>query len=302
MAFSYLHPRLPVQSFCLGCPSLVFAADSDLWSFVQCASVEDSNSANRACCACWEPQWCPFDGVDQYDSGYCRAACAADPTDATCHALAAGCSANVRDVGDGSWGDIRCSEWQVKAGACALCKQPAWCDDGGEINPFTQEWLSAYGAPIKTPAQWLDRFHFFNKETGPWTQDRQCKFKGSQKTAFVTTANAHMAQMKQATQAQGPRAIDEHTEGFAWNEVNMYWDGGVGDGGLEEALSRNLLGLLAMDGHGAQLDAIADKFAQLGLYVPRFVIHTDGRNRLDSWDPMMRVDLAAAPYHLKQRV
>ena len=37
-----------------------------------------------------------------------------------------------------------------------------------------------------------------------------------------------------------------HTDFYPWNEVNMYSDDGVGDGGLQAALMRNLVGLVDM--------------------------------------------------------
>ena len=82
--------------------------------------------------------------------------------------------------------------------------------------------------------------------------------------------------------------------------VNMY--SGWGDGGLQASLMRNLIGLVDMQGDGGKLDALAHKFAQLGKHVPRFVMRTDGYNRLDSWDPLQGADLRARPYHIYERM
>ena len=36
--------------------------------------------------------------------------------------------------------------------------------------------------------------------------------------------------------------------------------------------------------------------------LPRFVMRTDGYNRLDSWDPLQGADLRARPYHIYERM
>ena len=71
---------------------------------------------------------------------------------------------------------------------------------------------------------------------GVWLQDHQCKFRASQKDAFVATAHAHMKTQKR----QG------HVVGFSWNEVNFYSDGGIADGGFAAAMLRNLVGVMVI--------------------------------------------------------
>ena len=193
---------------------------------------------------------------------------------------------------------IRCNEWDVKGGSCELCQRPAWCDDGGLKDPRTGQYYSAYGAPIDSDERWLQAFD----HPWIWLQDRQCKFKNSQRDAFVARAHAHFAREKRT---KAVLANLEHGEvntehGFTWNEVNMY--SGWGDGGLQASLMRNLIGLVDMQGDGGKLDALAHKFAQLGKHVPRFVMRTDGYNRLDSWDPLQGADLRARPYHIYERM
>lgn len=156
------------------CVTLVFDAGA-VWQYVQCAAVEDSNSANRACCACFEPQWCPFEGMPREDSSYCAAACSHGAADPLCQQLHAGCGHDLRDLNNLDWGEQKCSEWDVKSGTCGLCMQPAWCDD--PEGAFS----SAYGERIKTAQEWMHRF----VDKPSWVQDHQCKFKASQKATFT---------------------------------------------------------------------------------------------------------------------
>ena len=88
---------------------------------------------------------------------------------------------------------------------------------------------------------------------------------------------------------------------FGWNEVNMYVDGGVADGGLQQALARNLIGLLDMHGNGAKLDNIARKLRNIGLDAPKFTMNTEGVNKLDYWDPSEAINLRSWPYQIQYR-
>ena len=293
VALSLLHPQLPVQAYCPRCITLVFRAGADLWRrYVQCAAVTDSNSGNRACCACYEPQWCPFGGMDRMDSGYCASACV-DPTDATCQALAAGCGFNLRDIGNDIFGTRKCSENQVKRGTCGLCTQPAWCDDGGVLLA-DGSYASPYGKPIDTLTLWQTKM----EKQGVWLQDHQCKFRASQKDAFVATAHAHMKTQKR----QG------HVVGFSWNEVNFYSDGGIADGGFAAAMLRNLVGVMVIRENGQDwhqpddrtLSAIIRQLARLNITVPKLKLRIGGHINLDEWDPTRSVNLRGMPYHLTE--
>lgn len=293
IAFSLLHPTLPIQPYCPECPTLVFAANADLWSYVQCAAPTDSGTAYRSCCSClWrrgdDPKWCPIRGLDRFDQGYCRAACTEDPTDELCHQLAAGCSHSVWNTRNREFGARACSDDAVRGGDCGLCSEPAWCDDDGRPT--------AYGNPITTPQQWMDRFmvHASN------TQHHQCKFKRSQKSAFVATTHAAMARLK----AHWRNGWGPEGGALPWNEVNMY--SGPGDGGLQAALMRNLVGVMTMRrGRGDDdIRRIARRLAELGLEVPTFEMDIEGNppfnSQLRSWRPQARISLERAPHRLRQ--
>ena len=109
-AFGFLHPELPLGVYGIGLPgweggwfTVHRAGEADGWRAVECAAVVDSNSGNRACCACFESEFCPWQGsINWRDSGYCHDACH-DYTNASeiCKALAAGCGANLRDMSRG---------------------------------------------------------------------------------------------------------------------------------------------------------------------------------------------------------
>ena len=278
---------------CISCVTLVFDAGA-LWDqYVQCAAVEDSNSGNRACCACFEPPFCPFwPNLPSDDTGYCAAACAADAADPVCQQLAAGCGHNLRDLYNAEWGERRCSEADIRSGTCGLCMRPVWCDD------------AAYGTPITTAQEWMRRF----TDKPFLTQDHQCKFKASQKSLFIESAHALMSAVKRdesgsvwdpASRMESKREPGAMWDRFTWNEVNMYMDGGVADGGLQHALARNLIGLLDVQGRwGYQLDVVARRLGELGLDVPKVTMTMDGYNRLDSWDPDHDADLLSWPYQL----
>lgn len=193
--------------------ALVYAADEELWDHVQCASVLDSNSANRACCACFEPQFCPIQGLSQHDSGYCFQACHPDNGDMTrCKQLAAGCSVNImtamnEDFGDGQ---SRCNADDVQNGECRYCQHPQWCEDV-EQHGF------AFGGRTDTPWKWMELFY------KKWfTNTRQCKYKPSQKRLFIETARQYHKR----------RRWDPDMEANVENEVNMYVGPGEARGGV----------------------------------------------------------------------
>jgi hypothetical protein len=285
-----IHAHIPTAYQCtlvyISCLALVFDAGALWHQYVQCAAVEDSNSGNRACCACFEPQYCDFDDMPREDSGYCAAACAHGAADPVCQQLAAGCGHNVRDMNNAEWGERRCSEADVKSGTCGLCMQPAWCDDSEGDGEFS----SAYGTPITTAQEWMSRF----TDKPFLTQDHQCKFKASQKSLFIEATHALMSKVKRDY-------AGSMWDRFTWNEVNMYMDGGVADGGLQQALTRNLIGLLDVQGGGAKLDDAARRLGELGLDVPKLTMTVDGFNQLDSWDPDHDANLLSWPYQVRRR-
>ena len=123
-----------------------------------------------------------------------------------------------------------------------------------------------------------------------------CKFKASQKSLFIDSAHAFMSKVKRDVDSGG-----DMWDRFTWNEVNMYRDGGVADGGLQQALTRNLIGLLDVQGDGSMLDDVARRLGELGMDVPKLTMTVDGYNRLDSWDPDNDANLLSWPYQVRRR-
>lgn len=124
-ATSYLNPQIPFAHFTFRGYStglaLVFDANEEMWNNVQCMATTDSSTSTRACCACGEERFCPFDNFQSDNNGYCH-----DCThSATCRQLAAGCGISVFDVSTG-WGDQQCSREEIAEGKCALCTRPLW--------------------------------------------------------------------------------------------------------------------------------------------------------------------------------
>ena len=196
-------------------------------------------------------------------------------------------------IGNDIFGTRKCSENQVKRGTCGLCTQPAWCDDGGVLLA-DGSYASPYGKPIDTLTLWQTKM----EKQGVWLQDHQCKFRASQKDAFVATAHAHMKTQKR----QG------HVVGFSWNEVNFYSDGGIADGRFAAAMLRNLVGVMVIRENGQDwhqpddrtLGAIIRQLARLNITVPKLKLRIGGHINLDEWDPTRSVNLRGMPYHLTE--
>lgn len=268
--------------------ALVYEAAPALWhNHVQCTSVVDSNSANRACCACYEGErFCPLGGPDfpRADSGYCAEACRWG-VDEACKYLRAGCGVNLMDVGARGWAADRCDGRKVREGRCTtLCGTPNWCDEPG--NFFSD----VFGA--QTAAGWMRQFS--RRSPG----HRQCKWKAAQRERWVEVTRAYLGGFK--------RRPDEAVLCIE-NEVSMYV--GPGDGGTKEALAEHLLGLVLLrttdDGtwiepqtNAAVLRQLAAQFRRLGREVPIYVLTNEAPARLDLWRPDARVDVRAPPYDL----
>jgi|EP00966_Prymnesium_polylepis_P177665 hypothetical protein len=77
-AASFLHADLPFVTFSQETRvmpiALVYRASDEVWDEVQCASVTDSVSRTRACCACMDHGFCPFKHFETVNSGL-RAVC-----------------------------------------------------------------------------------------------------------------------------------------------------------------------------------------------------------------------------------
>ena len=75
-AATYLHGDIPFVTFSQTTRmmpiALVYRADKEVWDEVQCASVTDSCSRTRACCACMDPGFCPFKGFETENAGACH--------------------------------------------------------------------------------------------------------------------------------------------------------------------------------------------------------------------------------------
>ena len=294
-AFTLLHPKLPLSIFANGMGynngvGLAFHANEEVWSsVVQCMSVVDSNSANRACCACYERQFCPMPSLGQHDSGYCAAACSSSSgeADARCKQLAAGCGVNTISARfDRFPGQVACTEQEIRGGHCRLCERPQWCIDPGSAG-------FANGGHIDTPEQWLDTFYRVRDKR--WIGSKQCKYKPDQREAWIETAHEYNRQ-RQAHADQKPEGLE--------NEVNLYV--GPGDGGVEALLARSLAGLLFFRSTGQEgrdlpvLRQLRSHLSRvLGWQVPIFAVTNEPRGRLRHWDHSRPLNLRAPPYHLQ---
>ena len=291
-AFTLLHPDLPLSVFASGDGhdngiGLAFEASDEVWdTAVQCMSVLDSNSANRACCACFERQYCPLPSLNQRDSGYCHAACSGGGAaeQLRCKQLAAGCGVNTMTA---HWerfpGQAQCSEQEIRDGRCRMCERPQWCADPGSAG-------FAFGGHADTPEKWLELF--FHK---PFPGTRQCKYKPSQKEAWIETAREYNRR----------RQTDTDNEPALENEVNLYV--GPGDGGVEAALAKHFVGLLffrTSTGQQARdlgvLRRLRDHLSgSLGWQVPIYAVTNEPPGQLRHWNHAHKLDLRAAPYNLQ---
>ena len=293
-AYSLLLPSLPLMAFgWYGAgAALLFEASEKVWQHAQCAAVVDSNSANRACCSCWEPEFCPFDVLKQapYDpGGYCQAAKPA--TDASVEgsvpevikALRAGCGHNLRALNAAG----ECDGASVRGGTCSACGRPAFCDDVG-------------GAEY-TMATWM-RSHFHG---GGALQDEQCKWRREQRSAFVATASSFSAALHAA-----PKSLRPQSPPSFHNEVNLYI-GGPGDGGASLDLMEALVGLVSIrnfagSSRGSELETLqqlASHLRALGKNIDVFELTIDEfgeEHGFQWWRPGEAIDLRAPPYSLTQ--
>ena len=269
-AFGFLHPELPLGVYGIGLPgweggwfTVHRAGEADGWRAVECAAVVDSNSGNRACCACYESEFCPWQGsINWRDSGYCHDACH-DYTNASevCKALAAGCGANLRDMSRGdryrtlpyydemeasatrtsTYASVQqCDASVISSGQCELCRQPVWCVDNNGRGPFDS-------SPISTAQAWIDAYEDGWGET---IQDAQCKFQRGQKRLFIDASVAHWSAQQRSFDHWTPR----------WNEVNVFIEEAS-----QEVLMDSLVGLFHVNGDGSELLSVADHLSTISL-------------------------------------
>ena len=300
MAFTYQNAQLPFIPFSFPAYqsglALVYAATDEMWEEVQCLSVTDSSSSSRACCACADPNLCPFRNFEQTDSGYCGAPCS--DNDHTCKQLAAGCGASVWDIAGRAneggrvglrlrswdeWGDQECSQEDIWNGDCELCKRPLWCES------YRDDWS------INTSQQWMDAF--WQRDGGVAYGGRQCKFKPSQKDMFIATSRLrHKERLKLPVGGYGDYAS-------TWNEVSIYVK--PGDNRQKRLMFRNLIGILHLRTSGTGRDlrnvrALHQHWKELGQDVPMFVVSAEEMEQVENWRPNHNVDLRDAPYYLEQ--
>lgn len=289
-AFSLLTPELPLVVFGGEKMStgigLIYEANAEVWSTVQCTSVIDSNSANRACCACWEPGFCPVKGLSRGDSGYCGAACAAAQPSAErdlCRQLAAGCGVNTMTAHFDymTAGQTRqCSESEIQGGQCALCRQPQWCDDPTSMR-------FAFGR-TRTTSEWMNTFY-----SGSWTATRQCKYKQSQRAQLVATAREYHRRRQRDQQNSAP-SIE--------NEVNVYVNP---DGSTEATLNRHLIALVFFRTTGNRwshipvLKRLRAHLRALGHAVPLLAVTNEKPGDVTMWRHDKVIRLSGTPYNLE---
>ena len=285
-AFSLLTPQLPVLLFGGDKTSvslaLVFEANAEVWEHVQCLAVTDSNTANRACCACWEREYCPAQGLDQYDSGYCAEAKAKD--DATYKQLAAGCgvtTTSIKGVGTG-WGEL-CSDWDIAHGNCDSCRAPQWCDDR----------YPAFGTHASTPDEWLGHFYGY----GRWMGTRQCKYRPSQRDLFVSVTRAyHTRRQQNSDNFDGEPTVE--------NEVNVFIEPG---GETNAAFMSSLIGLVflrttrASDNDVQLIRELHSNLKSIGGKQHLYALSNEqgGTRVVEHWSAEADVDLRSEPYSLE---
>jgi len=290
---------------------LVFDANADVWSHVQCMSVSDSFTSSRACCNCQDGNWCPYGRWWHVpDDVYCNdnrgdstnVSCTSD----TCRQLAAGCGVSLYDIsgqanggngdwfigrwGNTDWSEHGCDPQEIADGRCEVCTQPYWCDDDGDKS--TRFGLKG---TITTPEQWMEEF--FDRDGGPALGARQCKWKNSQTRAFVDTIRARI---QRRPTLQDPN--NDHAN--PWNEVNMYVDP---EGVLAQKLFDNLLGLMYVRTYGNdyeynKMQELAAHWRDLGHDVPMFAMGAEDCDifSIRAWDPNQAVNLTLPPYSLAQ--
>ena len=301
-AMAFLSADLPVTPFSWrGYRSglmLVFDARPRLWRHhVQCMSTADSFTTSRVCCTCGDPRNCPW-GIPHNEGVYCSADCDHDPT---CKQLAAGCGVSLFDLahqsngGDGNgavgrrdqtdWGDRGCSEWDVRSGSCAVCRQPYWCNANGTANPL---------GTIRTPQQWNDAF--FDNDGGRAFGSRQCKWRPSEKQTFIDT-------MRMRFERRARNDNDDHAN--VWNEVSFYTPS---DASLNNDMWDSLIGLVYVESAGNDYERrkvleLAAHWRSLGYDVPTFEMTAEDIEWCcgsQHWRSDQRVDLTARPYNLRQ--
>ena len=306
MASSYQNPQLPFSPFSFPAyqsgVALVYAATDEVWEQVQCLSVTDSSSSTRACCACADPNLCPFNNFEQTDSGYCGAPCG--DHDHTCKQLAAGCGASVWDIAGRAneggrvglgmrswdeWGDQECSQEEIWGGDCGLCKRPLWCDS------YRDDWN------ISTAQQWMDAF--WQRDGGEAFGGRQCKWKPSQRGMFIATSRLRHTERLKLPLEWGFSGGAHFDYASTWNEVNIYVH--PGDNRQQRLMFRNLIGILHLRTSGNDEDlrnvrALHQHWKQLGQDVPMFAVSAEPMDKVENWGPNENVDLRDAPYNLEQ--
>ena len=289
-AFTLLNPRLPISVFggdflSIGI-GMVFEANADVWQHVQCTAVIDSNTANRACCACWEPGYCPRWPMDSRDSGYCAEAFSKPdgPSQELGKQLAAGCGMNTITVLN-EWspaGEVhQCNEQEVSGGRCSLCQKPQWCDDPDAAG-------FGYGK-ASTPAEWMETF--FQKG---WLGTKQCRYKRSQRELFVNVTWEYNRRRQQSTDR----------EPTVENEVNVFLDAA---GSAQAAFMHNLVGLVFFRTNGDSskhvtiLQSLRRQLQELGSDVPIYALTNERAGKLDLWRPdgSDSMHLRVAPYMLE---
>lgn len=295
----------------------VYAANASVWRHVQCLAVTDSSSSTRACCACADPNFCPFDNFPQRDSGYCRAepsGCIEGSAGERCRQLAAGCGVSVYDASGHanqfdpfmganvgmpsgvSWREQQCSREQISSGQCGLCTRPLWCNDEQD----DRDGFGFASAPIfgvRTPEQWLRLF--YDRDGGRAMGSRQCKWKRSQKASWLQTIIAR-------NKRRAAHPIDKwghhYDHAQTWNEVNFYV--GQGDDGLAIDLWHALQGLLYVRNAGNDADLenlrrLRAHLKALGRDVPLFAVNAEAVETVRWWRSDVMVDLTQSPYNLE---
>merc|ERR1712196_428168 len=112
---------------------------------------------------------------------------------------------------------------------------------------------------------------------------RQCKYRRSRRQQLIETVREHSMAFRDRRIAT---CCDEHWQ-HLWNEINLYV--GPNDGGVQQVLSNNLVGLLYVRNYGndrelQQLRQLRDHLSTLGKRVDIFAVTTEPNHEIKTWD------------------
>ena len=315
-AFSLLRCDLPLTaystSFYVLNSGMVFAAEG-MWPHVTCMACLDSNSINRVCCVSQETDNGEF---SPQDSPYCVSACgesASDnrrpltpttggisndaserPTTTECRERRSGCGRHLSEIGAYEPTVGLCQSENLAAGFCPLClDSPLWCSElfslgtTNNTQDAEKESLSLEEDLLTVSARWMHTYYRSAAHV------RQCKFKPTEREAFVQTARTLYQEYQKAPEAE---IVALNTE------VNVYVDPYLGN----SEFLRHWLGWTFNESTGdsenlLRLREARDRLSSYdeSLWRPIFCLHMEAPLSLKLWAHETCVDLRLPPYNLR---